>query len=134
MAKDTFEKILIHIWAEMAAGLVIVTMGYFALNPNSGVGVGLSLLGCLASVAILVYLFRDALFSKQKQKEEQIPGPSGLASGPSPPLPPPPPPLTTNKNKKADDDEDDDDDDDDDDKDDKKDNKKSNIIEAQYIP
>lgn len=72
MAKDTFEKILIHIWAELAAGLVIVTMGYFALNPNSGIGVGLSLLGCLSSVAILVYLFRDKVLGTSPPEQQQL--------------------------------------------------------------
>lgn len=84
MAKDTFEKLLIHIWAELVAGLVIVTMGYFALNPNSGIGVGLSLLGCLSSVAILVYLFRDKILGTSPPEKQQPPSPTQQQPPPSP--------------------------------------------------
>jgi drug/metabolite transporter (DMT)-like permease len=88
MAKDsTFEKILIHIWAELAAGLVIVTMGYFALNPESGIGVGLSLLGCLACVGILVYLFQDKIFSKGSNEETSTSTTAPLTPPQTPSLP-----------------------------------------------
>lgn len=110
MAKDTFEKILIHIWAELVAGLVIVTMGYFALNLNSGIGVGLSLLGCLSSVAILVYLFQDKVLGTSPS-EQQL----------QPTTQQPPSPTQTTISKSTFDDDDDDED------------KKSDGLKAHYV-
>lgn len=77
MAKDTFEALLTDLWAELVAGLVIVTMGYFALNPNSIFGIILSLCGCIASIGVLVYLFRDEISGKKN------PTPSAQSSLPS---------------------------------------------------
>jgi len=108
MAKDTFEALLTDLWAELVAGLVIVTMGYFALNPNSIVGIVLSLCGCLASIGVLVYLFRDEISGKSAQ------------STPTQPPPTQPPPTQPPVSKSTFDDDDDED------------NKKTDGLKAHY--
>jgi hypothetical protein len=115
MAKDTFEALLTDLWAELVAGLVIVTMGYFALNPNSIFGIILSLCGCITSIGVLVYLFRDEISGKKN------PTPSAQSSLP-PTTPVSPPPQQMKMSKSTFDDDDDDED------------KKPDGLKAHYAP